>query len=68
MTAIRNIALLLSSAIATGVVMAYSIHFFGLAVVGTALSFAMLAYLIKIVYDIEVDKAKSLEKLNNPRG
>jgi hypothetical protein len=67
-TAARNVAVFFLSAIGSGVVMAFALDIFGLALVGTALSFLMLVYLVKVVYDMELDKAERLEKLNNPRG
>lgn len=67
-TALKNVVLFFSTAVGSGVALALAIDFFGLALVGTAFSFAMLIYLVKIVYDMEVDKAERLEKLNNPRG
>ena len=66
--ALKNVTFFFFSAIVSGILLALAIDFFGLAVIGTALSFVMLAYLVKIVYDMEVDRAESLEKLNNPRG
>jgi len=67
-TAARNVAVFFLSAIGSGVLMAFALNFFGLALVGTALAFLMLIYLVKVVYDMEVDKAERLERLNNPRG
>ena len=66
--ALKNVTFFFFSAIVSGILLALAIDFFGLAFVGTALSFLMLVYLVKIVYDMEVDKAERLAKLNNPRG
>ena len=66
--AVRNVATFFFSAIATGVLIALALDFFGLSMVGTAVAVALLCYLVKVVYDMEVEKAEILAKLNNPRG
>ena len=67
-TALKNVTIFFATSVGSGVALALAIDYFGLALVGTALSFVMLAYLVKVVYDMEVDKAERLAKLNNPRG
>lgn len=67
-TALKNVVLFFVTAIGSGIALALAIDFFGLALVGTAFSFAMLIYLVKVVYDMEVDKAERLAKLNNPKA
>jgi hypothetical protein len=67
-TALKNVTIFFVTAIGSGVAVALAIDFFGLAFVGTALAFLMLVYLVKVVYDMEVEKAERLERLNNPRG
>ena len=66
--AIRNVAVFFISAIGSGVAISLAIDHFGIPLVGIALSFIVLAYLTKVVYDMELDKAERLERLNNPRG
>jgi mannose/fructose/N-acetylgalactosamine-specific phosphotransferase system component IIC len=66
--ALKNVTIFFVTAIGSGVAVALAIDFFGLALVGTALAFLMLVYLVKVVYDMEVEKAERLERLNNPRG
>ena len=66
--AVRNVAVFFISSIGSGVAISLAIDRFGIPLVGIALSSIVLAYLIKVVYDMELDKAERLERLNNPRG
>jgi hypothetical protein len=62
MAALR-VAGLFGSAIAMGVVVNVGIHYFGIAAVGIIVSVALLAYMCKFVYDIELAKLESLNSL-----
>ena len=67
-TALKNVTLFFVTSIGLGVAVALAIDFFGLAPIGTGLAVLVLVYLVKVVYDIEVEKAERLERLNTPKG
>jgi high-affinity Fe2+/Pb2+ permease len=58
-----NVAKLVAFALAVGVVVNVSLHYFGLATVGLIAAVALLAYMIKFMYDIEVSKLESKNAL-----
>jgi hypothetical protein len=62
--AAMRVAALIGSALITGVLVHVGIHYFGLAIVGTIFAVAVLAYMAKFVYDIELAKLESLNALN----
>ena len=63
-TALTRVAGLLGIALLSGVLVNAAFTYFTVAQVGVGFSFGMLAYLIYMVYDIELDRAKRLEELN----
>jgi hypothetical protein len=58
-----KVAGLIGSAIAMGIVVNVSIHYFGIATVGVIVAVALLAYFCKFAYDIELSKLESLNSL-----
>ena len=66
-TALTNVALMLFTAVAGGFAIGALLTVFGPAWVGTGFAFALLAYVVKMVYDMEVDKATRLQRLNETR-
>jgi high-affinity Fe2+/Pb2+ permease len=58
-----NVAKLVAFALAVGLVVNVSLHYFGLATVGLIMAIAVLAYMIKFMYDIEVSKLESKNAL-----
>ena len=62
--AAMRVAALIGSALLTGILVHVGIHYFGLAIVGTVFAVAVLAYMAKFVYDIELAKLESLNALN----
>lgn len=63
-TAIRNVIKLILTATAVGVGTGILLNTVPLHIVGIGLAVLGLAFMIKVVYDIELDKAERLEKLN----
>jgi len=61
--AAMRVAAIVGSAVLMGVVVNVGIHYFGLATVGIVLAVALLAYMCKFVYDIEMAKLESLNSL-----
>ena len=60
-----NTALTIGSMIAIVVGLRVLIEFFGVQVFGIAVVSALLIFLIKIMYENEVAKIRTLDKLNN---
>ena len=67
-TALARVVGLIATAIAVGFVVNVAFTYFTVAEIGIGFSIGMLAFMIKMVYEIELDRAERLEKLNNPRG
>ncbi len=61
--ALVNVAKILGTAVLAAVVVNVGIHYLGLAVVGTLIALALLVYMAKMVYDIELDKLERLDTL-----
>lgn len=66
-TALANVSLMMLTAVAGGFAIGALLALFGPAWVGTAFAFVLLAYVIKMVYDMEVDKVERLQRLNETR-
>jgi len=62
-----NVAKIVAFAIAIGLVVNLGLHYFGLATVGFILALAVLGYMIKFMYDIEVSKLESKNSLTKIR-
>ena len=58
-----NVAKILGSAMLMGIVVNVGIHYLGIATVGTVIALAVLCYMAKLVYDIELSKLESLNAL-----
>ena len=67
-TALTNTLKLLGSGFAGGAVTVALLQFFTLTQIGIGLCTFVLVYMIKFVYDVELDKARTLEELNKNRG
>jgi hypothetical protein len=67
MTALRNTLIVIGSGLATGFIV--SLAFTYLTLMQAVIIFAVLALvgLAKMVYELELDKAKRLQELNNPK-
>jgi hypothetical protein len=66
--AAARVAVFMAVSMAMGGAVSLAITYWGLAIVGIALSTAVLLYLIKMLYDIELDKLErnnSLAKLKD---
>jgi uncharacterized membrane protein YgaE (UPF0421/DUF939 family) len=63
--ALSKVSMILAVGIMGGLITSFAIDFFGLLAVGVALSVLVLVYLLKISYDIELDRQKSLDRLNS---
>ena len=59
--ALLNVAKIIGSAMIAGILVNVGIHYLGIATVGTVIALAVLCYMAKMVYDIELAK---LERLN----
>ena len=65
-----NVAKILGLALTVGIVFNLGLHYLGLAVMGTVFAVALLAYMIKFAYDIELSKLESknaLDKLKDAK-
>jgi uncharacterized membrane protein YgaE (UPF0421/DUF939 family) len=62
-----NVAKIVAVAITMGIIVNASLHYFGLATVGLIMAIAVLAYMIKFMYDIEVAKLESKNSLTKIR-
>lgn len=63
-TALTRVAGLLGIALLSGILVNAVFTYFTVTQVGIGFSLGILAYLIYMVYDIELDRAKRLEELN----
>lgn len=59
-----NVAKMVVFAITVGVIVNVSLHYLGLATVAVIAAVALLAYMIRFMYDIEVSKLESKNALN----
>ena len=66
-TALTKISVMLLISVAVSLAISALFKLFAPAAVVTAFAFAMLAYVIKMVYDMEVDKVERLQRLNETR-
>ena len=66
-TALYNTLILIASALATGVVVSLAFNYLTVTQIGIAACAVMLVFGIKMVYNIELDRAKRLEELNKTR-
>lgn len=62
MAAVR-VAMLMGSALITGIVVNVGIHYWGIAAVGAVISLAVFGYMAKLVYDIELARLESVNTL-----
>lgn len=62
-TAIKNVSIFLATALILGVALAYVIAYVSLSTVVTVLMVAFFAYIVKVLYDMELSKAESAAKL-----
>jgi hypothetical protein len=58
-----NVLKIIGLALAVGIVFNLGLHYLGLAVMGTVFAAALLAYMIKFVYDVELSKLESKNAL-----
>ena len=58
-----NVAKIVAVAVAMGIIVNVSLDYFGLATVGLIMAIAVLAYMIRFIYDIEVSKLESKNAL-----
>ena len=68
--AVVQVLKLLSVMILVAVVFNLGLHYLGIAVMGTVFAVALLAYMIKFMYDIELSKLESknaLDKLKDAK-
>ena len=63
-TAIRNVIKLIATALVVGLIVGLLVNTVPLAYIGIGACVIMLGYLVKFVYEVELDKAERLEKLN----
>ena len=61
--AVVNVAKIVAVAVIMGIIVNSSLHYFGLATVGLIMAIAVLAYMIKFMYDIELSKLESKNAL-----
>lgn len=66
-TALTKISVMLLISVAVSLAISALFKLFAPATVVTAFGFALLAYVVKMVYDMEVDKATRLQRLNETR-
>lgn len=62
-TAIKNVSIFVATALILGVALAYIVAYVSLATVVTITMVAFFAYIIKVLYDMELDKAESEAQL-----
>ena len=67
-TALTNTLKLVGTGLLGGATTAVLLQFFTLTQIGIGFCAFMLAYMIKFVYDVELDKARTLEELNQNKG
>jgi Flp pilus assembly protein TadB len=66
MAALR-VAKILAAILAVSIAVNIALHVFGIAAVGVALAIALLAYMVKFIYDIELSKLQSENSLEKIR-
>lgn len=66
-TALTNVALMLFTAVAGGFALGALLALFGPAQVGLGAALVVLAYIVKMMYDMEVDRVERLQRLNETR-
>lgn len=66
-TALVNVSLLMLTAVAGGFAIGALLALFDPYWVGVGVAIVLLAYIVKMVYDMEVDKATRLQHLNETR-
>ena len=64
-TAITRVAFFFGSMVLAGVAFANLLNFFTLEQVGMGFAVAALIFMIKMVYDVELDRAERIERLKN---
>ena len=62
--ALKNVSIFVATALIIGIALAYVISYVSLATVVTVSMVALFAYFVKILYDMELSKAETLDKLN----
>ena len=67
-TALLNVTYMVVSGLIAGFLVNAAFTYFTVAQIGIGFCVGMLIYLCKMVYDFELEKAETLEKLNNPKG
>ena len=67
-TAIRNVLKMIVTAVIVGIGTGILLNTVPLHILGIGACLIMLAFLIRMVYILELDKAERLEKLNNPKA
>ena len=65
--ALRSVVSLVLLAVTCGIVLGALLSLFTPAQVGIAVCVTLFAYVVKMVYDMEVDKAERLQRLNKTR-
>lgn len=65
-TALANTLGLIATGMGGGLVCGLLLTFFTFTQIGIVICVALFVWLIKFVYEIELDKAQRLERLNNP--
>lgn len=63
-TALRKVATLIMTALATGIMLGLALTMFSLTQISITLALVALAYMIKLIYDIELEKAVIVDRLN----
>lgn len=66
--ATRNVVKMVAFALIVGFGTGMLLSYVPLAILGIGACVVMLGFLIKMVYELELDKAERLEKLNNPKA
>jgi hypothetical protein len=64
--ALIKVAVLILTAIVAGGATVLAIDVIGLAWTGVVLAAALLVYMLKMVYDIELDRQRRLDEINKP--
>ena len=67
-TALLHVAKLVALAVVSGFVVNAAFTYFTLEQIGIGFCIGMLAYMIKMYYDMALFEAERLEELNNPKG
>jgi hypothetical protein len=62
-----NVAKIVAVALILGIIVNASLDYFGLATVGLIMAIAVLGYMIKFMYDIELSKLESKNALTKIR-